>query len=244
MLMRMMPLDVMVPTTGGLTLTLPASGLTEKAHNPFGQVITISGIKDEVVIMSSLQRPKKVWCPPENILCLPTSQQPCHGTRVNIDMPASIHSCTQVHFNREHGLPQISAAEASGRGRPLATCCVLALPAILLCASRTEGVFSISLNSPILAIESDVELGSCCAQITLIGSDGRQYTFLAKPKDDLRKDHRMMEVAGVINRLFAREPSSRRRNLYLRRHAAQDPPLYCTLLDQPSRVSVPRLHGS
>ncbi|KAK9914842.1 hypothetical protein WJX75_001188 [Coccomyxa subellipsoidea] len=113
-LMRMMPLDVMVPTTGGLTLTLPASGLTEKAHNPFGQVITIAGIKDEVVIMSSLQRPKK---------------------------------------------------------------------------------------------------------ITLIGSDGRQYTFLAKPKDDLRKDHRMMEVAGVINRLFAREPSSRRRNLYLRRFA-------------------------
>lgn len=63
MLMRMMPLDVMVPTTGGLTLTLPASGLTEKAHNPFGQVITIAGIKDEVVIMSSLQRPKKVCCP-------------------------------------------------------------------------------------------------------------------------------------------------------------------------------------
>ncbi|BDA43155.1 Serine/threonine-protein kinase ATR at C-terminar half [Coccomyxa sp. Obi] len=113
-LMRMMPLDVMVPTTGGLTLTLPTSGLTEKSHNPFGQVITIAGIKDEVVIMSSLQRPKK---------------------------------------------------------------------------------------------------------ITLIGSDGRQYTFLAKPKDDLRKDHRMMEVAGVINRLFAREPSSRRRNLYLRRFA-------------------------
>lgn len=54
-------------------------------------------------------------------------------------------------------------------------------------------------------------------QITLIGSDGREYTFLAKPKDDLRKDHRMMETAGVINRLFAREPASRRRNLYLRR---------------------------
>ena len=54
-------------------------------------------------------------------------------------------------------------------------------------------------------------------QITLIGSDGREYTFLAKPKDDLRKDQRMMEVAGVMNRLFAREPASRRRNLYLRR---------------------------
>ena len=56
-------------------------------------------------------------------------------------------------------------------------------------------------------------------QITLIGSDGREYTFLAKPKDDLRKDQRMMEVAGVMNRLFAREPASRRRNLYLRRCA-------------------------
>jgi hypothetical protein len=58
-------------------------------------------------------------------------------------------------------------------------------------------------------------------QITLVGSDGQNYTFLAKPKDDLRKDHRMMEVAGIINRLFAREPSSRRRNLYIRRCAAR-----------------------
>lgn len=57
-------------------------------------------------------------------------------------------------------------------------------------------------------------------QITLLGSDGRGYTFLAKPKDDLRKDNRMMEVAGVINRLFAREPVSRRRNLYLRRYVS------------------------
>ena len=54
-------------------------------------------------------------------------------------------------------------------------------------------------------------------QITLMGSDGHGHTFLAKPKDDLRKDHRMMEVVGVINRLCAREPASRRRNLYLRR---------------------------
>ena len=59
----------------------------------------------------------------------------------------------------------------------------------------------------------------CAPQIVLLGSDGREHMFLAKPKDDLRKDHRMMEVASVINRLFAREPGSRRRNLYLRRCA-------------------------
>lgn len=61
----MMPLEVMVPTTGGMTLTLPPSGLTEKTHDPFGDAITIAGIKDEVIVMASLQRPKKVCstCP-------------------------------------------------------------------------------------------------------------------------------------------------------------------------------------
>ena len=55
--------------------------------------------------------------------------------------------------------------------------------------------------------------------MVLLGSDGREYTFLAKPQDDLRKDSRMMEVAGVINHLFTSQPASRRRNLYLRRRA-------------------------
>lgn len=54
-------------------------------------------------------------------------------------------------------------------------------------------------------------------QMVVVGSDGKEYAYLAKPKDDLRKDQRMMEVAGVLNRLFAKEPASRRRNLYIRR---------------------------
>ena len=59
-LMRMMPLDVMMPTTGQLTLTLPPSAVGGKSHNPFGSLTTIAGIKDEVVVMPSLQKPKKV----------------------------------------------------------------------------------------------------------------------------------------------------------------------------------------
>ena len=43
-------------------------------------------------------------------------------------------------------------------------------------------------------------------RVTLIGSDGRRYGFLAKPRDDLRKDARMMEVAGVANALFDAAP--------------------------------------
>ncbi|KAK9842495.1 hypothetical protein WJX81_002719 [Elliptochloris bilobata] len=111
-LMRMMPTEVLVPTTSSLTLALPASGVPDLAHKPFEDAVTISGIKDEVEVLKSLQAPKK---------------------------------------------------------------------------------------------------------IVLLGSDGREYMFLAKPQDDLRKDSRMMEVAGVINHLFTGQPASRRRNLYLRR---------------------------
>lgn len=57
-------------------------------------------------------------------------------------------------------------------------------------------------------------------QVTLLGSDGKRYIFLAKPKDDLRKDNRMMEMNGILNRLLAKHPASRRRNLHLRRCAS------------------------
>lgn len=56
-------------------------------------------------------------------------------------------------------------------------------------------------------------------KLTLLGSDGERYTFLAKPKDDLRKDTRMMEAAGVLNALFAGDADARRRGLGLRRFA-------------------------
>ena len=56
--------------------------------------------------------------------------------------------------------------------------------------------------------------------MTLLGSDGKRYIFLAKPKDDLRKDNRMMEMNGILNRLLAKHPASRRRNLHLRRCAS------------------------
>lgn len=39
--------------------------------------------------------------------------------------------------------------------------------------------------------------------MTFVGSDGHEHAFLAKPKDDLRKDSRLMEAAGVLNMLFA-----------------------------------------
>jgi serine/threonine-protein kinase ATR len=50
-------------------------------------------------------------------------------------------------------------------------------------------------------------------KLTIIGSDGNQYPFLLKPQDDLRKDARLMDFNGMINKLLKNDSASRRRNL-------------------------------
>jgi serine/threonine-protein kinase ATR len=56
-------------------------------------------------------------------------------------------------------------------------------------------------------------------QIVFHGSDGADHPFLCKPKDDLRKDARMMEFTTMINLLLSKDPKSRRRKLYIRTFA-------------------------
>jgi len=56
----------------------------------------------------------------------------------------------------------------------------------------------------------------CPVVIRMMGCDGIEYKFLCKPKDDLRKDSRMMDFNTMINRLLVKDVDSRRRNLYIR----------------------------
>ncbi|KAI9189836.1 hypothetical protein H9P43_001269 [Blastocladiella emersonii ATCC 22665] len=55
-------------------------------------------------------------------------------------------------------------------------------------------------------------------KVTFLGSNGREYLYLCKPKDDLRKDARLMEFTGLINRLLGRSRAARDRHLYMRRY--------------------------
>lgn len=55
--------------------------------------------------------------------------------------------------------------------------------------------------------------------ITLVGNNGQLYKFLAKPKDDLRKDSRVMEINSLVNKLLARDVDSRRRQLRIQTYA-------------------------
>ena len=50
-------------------------------------------------------------------------------------------------------------------------------------------------------------------KIKIRGTDGRLYGFLCKPKDDLRKDARLMEFNNMINRFLKKDPDSSRRRM-------------------------------
>lgn len=56
-------------------------------------------------------------------------------------------------------------------------------------------------------------------KLTIRGSDGGLYNVLAKPKDDLRKDQRLMEFNTMINRFLKRDVDAAKRRLYIRTYA-------------------------
>ena len=56
-------------------------------------------------------------------------------------------------------------------------------------------------------------------KLSLRGSDGNIYGVMAKPKDDLRKDQRLMEFNTMINRFLKRDVEASRRRLSIRTYA-------------------------
>ncbi|KAF7789400.1 hypothetical protein EIP86_000344 [Pleurotus ostreatoroseus] len=53
-------------------------------------------------------------------------------------------------------------------------------------------------------------------KIGIHGSDGNVYKFLAKSKDDLRKDARLMDFDAILNKLLKSDSEARRRRLHIR----------------------------
>ncbi|KZC05824.1 Serine/threonine-protein kinase atr [Dufourea novaeangliae] len=62
-------------------------------------------------------------------------------------------------------------------------------------------------------------------RIALKGSDGKQYLFMCKPKDDLRRDFRLMEFNDIVNKYLQNDPESRQRRLYIRTYPPLNPAL-------------------
>lgn len=68
-------------------------------------------------------------------------------------------------------------------------------------------------------------------KISIRGSDGRVYSLLCKPKDDLRKDQRLMEFNAMINRSLKRDADSSKRRLYIKTYAVTPLNEECGLIE-------------
>ena len=79
-----------------------------------------------------------------------------------------------------------------------------------------SGISPYADREPFTAWLDEVEVMKSLARpkkLALRGSDGQIYMFLGKPKDDLRKDARLMDFNMIINKLLKANTESRRRQL-------------------------------
>ena len=68
-------------------------------------------------------------------------------------------------------------------------------------------------------------------RLSVRGSDGKIYNVLAKPKDDLRKDQRLMEFNTMINRFLKHDVEASKRKLYIRTYAVTPLNEECGLIE-------------
>ena len=74
-------------------------------------------------------------------------------------------------------------------------------------------------------------------KITLVGSNGQNYDVLMKPKDDLRKDFRLMEFNNVIKELLYEDTDARQRRLHIRTYAVYPLNDECGLIEWVQNVT-------
>ncbi|KAJ5225141.1 hypothetical protein N7468_006366 [Penicillium chermesinum] len=68
-------------------------------------------------------------------------------------------------------------------------------------------------------------------RISIRGSDGKIYNALCKPKDDLRKDQRLMEFNNLINRSLKRDVEASKRRMYIKTYAVTPLNEECGLIE-------------
>ena len=72
-----------------------------------------------------------------------------------------------------------------------------------------------SVNSTLTVITSKQRPRKC----TMVGSDGRDYSYLLKGHEDLRQDERVMQLFGLVNTLLANDAENSRRDIQIVRYA-------------------------
>ncbi|KAJ9477602.1 Serine/threonine-protein kinase MEC1 [Pseudozyma hubeiensis] len=114
----------------------------------------------------------------------------------------------------------LEVANASELLLPLQSSMTVLLPSNHL-ISEEHRPFPSNLPT-IMTFEDTIEVMNSLQKprkVMIVGNDGNRYPFLCKPKDDLRKDARLMEFDSMINKLLQSQPESRKRKLYVRTYA-------------------------
>lgn len=75
-------------------------------------------------------------------------------------------------------------------------------------------------------------------RVTLRGSDGKAYTIMMKPKDDLRKDFRLMEFNSVVKQYLHQNSEARQRHLNIRTYAVIPLNEECGILEWVSNLQA------
>ena len=68
-------------------------------------------------------------------------------------------------------------------------------------------------------------------KISIRGSDGRIYGLMCKPKDDLRKDQRLLKFNSMITRLLKKDAECSKRRLYIKTYAVTPLNEECGLIE-------------
>mmetsp|Transcript_15420 Transcript_15420/g.37914 ORF Transcript_15420/g.37914 Transcript_15420/m.37914 type:complete len:931 (-) Transcript_15420:228-3020(-) len=79
-----------------------------------------------------------------------------------------------------------------------------------------EGIIRIAWFQPRLKV---IESKQRPRRLTIIGSDGMEYSFLLKGREDLRQDERVMQLFGLVNTLLATDDQTTQKNLSIHRYS-------------------------
>ncbi|GAB0096643.1 Serine/threonine-protein kinase ATR [Sergentomyia squamirostris] len=77
-------------------------------------------------------------------------------------------------------------------------------------------------------------------RITIVADDGLEYDLLMKPKDDLRKDFRLMEFNAVVKQYLRQDPEARQRRLNIRTYAVLPLNEECGIIEWVSNLNTLR----
>ena len=140
--------------------------------------------------------------------------------------PSSISLTNDLKFNHKMA--------ASKLAMPIEACLMASIPTAELPQIRQHKAFSSNDYIHIHAFLDEVLVLNSLQRprkISIRGSDGHVYALLCKPKDDLRKDQRLMEFNAMINRALKKDAESSKRRLYIKTYGVTPLNEECGLIE-------------